>query len=248
MGLMSPVVLPLIAAPFVGSFLGVLVRRLPEGRPVALDRSRCESCGHGLGPLELIPMASYLIQCGRCRHCGAAIAPGHLWIELAALLVPASAGLAEADPAWLWADCALGWALLALGWIDWTHLRLPDVITLPLLLAGLAATALLDPAMATDHALAAAFGYGALRMVAALYRRWRGRDGLGLGDAKLLAASGAWVGLAGLGPTLLIAAIAGLGAGVLRGGRLRAHTVVPLGTCLAVGTWIARLLATSAAF
>ncbi len=239
---MFPAVWPLLAAPFVGSFLGVLVRRLPEGRPWAFGRSQCEACGSPLGPAGLVPIASFAWQRGRCRHCAAPIARMHLWIELAALAVAASAALAEPDAASLWADCVLGWALLALGWIDWTHLRLPDVLTLPLLLAGLAVTVLLDADLATDHALAAAAGYGALRLLAYGYRLLRGRDGLGEGDAKLLAASGAWVGLAGLGPTLLVAAIAGLGAAVVRGGGLRAHTVVPLGTCLALGTWMVRLL------
>ena len=239
---MPPYVLPLIAAPFVGSFLGVLVRRLPQGRPVALDRSRCEACGHALGVAELVPIVSYLWQRARCRHCAARIAPAHLWIELAAVVIPATAALAEAEPAWLWADCGLGWALLALAWIDWTHLRLPDVLTLPLLLAGLAAARLLDPAAAPGNALAAALGYGALRLIAVLYRRLRGRDGLGGGDAKLLAAAGAWVGLAGLGPVLLVAAIAGPGVALLRGSRLRAHTAIPLGSCLALGIWVVRLL------
>ena len=234
--------LPLLAAPFVGSFLGVLIRRLPDGRPVALDRSRCEACGHALGPAEMVPVASYLLLGGRCRHCGARVPRVHLWVELAALAIPATAAPFEPDAAWLWADCVLGWALLALGWIDWTHLRLPDVLTLPLLLAGLGATLLLDPAMAPDHALAAALAYAALRLLSVVYRRVRGREGLGEGDAKLLAAAGAWVGLAGLGPILLIAAITGLLAALLRGGGLRANTVVPLGTCLALGTWAVRLL------
>ena len=238
---LPPALLALLIAPFVGSVLGVLVRRLPEGRPVALARSCCEACGHALGPAELVPLASFIWQRGRCRHCGARIAAAHLWIELAALAVPASAALAESDPAWLWADCALGWTLLALGWIDWTHLRLPDGLTLPLVPAGLAATVLLDPADATDRAWAAVAGYVSLRLLAYLYRRLRGREGLGGGDAKLLAASGAWVGLGGLGPVLLIAAVAGLGAALLRGGGLRASTVVPLGTCLALGTWVVRL-------
>ena len=232
---------PLIAAPFIGSFLGVLVRRLPTGRTVVLGRSSCEACSHPLGVAELVPIASFLWQRGRCRHCGAPIAREHLWIELAAILVPASAAYFEPDALWLWVDCVLGWGLLALGWIDWVHLRLPDVLTLPLVLAGLAATVWLDPADTTDHAIAAAAGYGSLRLISLAYRAWRKRDGLGEGDAKLLAASGAWVGLAGLGPTLFIAALTGVVAAMLRGGHLRAHTVVPLGTCLALGTWVVRI-------
>jgi leader peptidase (prepilin peptidase) / N-methyltransferase len=236
--------MPLLAAPFVGSFLGVLARRLPAGQPVMLSRSRCESCGTALSPWELLPIVSYIIQRGRCRHCHDRIAPQHLAIELAALAIAAWAATAEADPAWLWADCALGWVLLVLGWIDWTHLRLPDVLTLPLVLGGLGATELLDPAATTDHALAAAIGYAAFRLVALVYRALRGRDGLGAGDAKLLAASGAWVGVAGLSPVVLSAALAGLAVALLRAGRtrrLRATTMVPFGTCLAIGTWLVRL-------
>ena len=240
---MTPWLLPLLAAPFVGSFLGVLVRRLPEGRPVVFARSHCEHCGRTLAPAELIPIASFLWQRGRCRGCGTRIAPAHLWIELAATAIAASAALVEPDPTTLAADCVLGWGLLALAWIDWTHLRLPDILTLPLLLAGLGATAWLDPASATDHALAAALGYAFLRLLAIGYRALRGREGLGGGDAKMLAAAGAWLGLAGLGPTLLVAGLTGFAVALLRGGGLRATTIIPFGTCLACGAWTCRLMA-----
>ncbi len=206
-----------------------------------MARSCCEQCGRVLGPAELVPVASFLWQRGRCRGCGGRIAPEHLWIELAAAAVAASAALVEPDAAVLWADCVLGWGLLALGWIDWTHFRLPDVITLPLLLAGLGATAWLDPAAAADHAAAAALGYAALRLLALGYRALRGREGLGAGDAKMLAAAGAWVGVAGLGPTLLVAAVSGFGVALLRGGGLRGSTMIPFGTCLAYGAWLVRL-------
>lgn len=234
---------PIIVSPAVGSFLGVLVRRLPAGRPIAWARSACESCGHTLAPRELLPVLSYVWQRGRCRRCGGRIAPAHLAIELLAVAVALSAAAFDAEPMALWADCVLGWALLTLAWIDWIHLRLPDALTLPLLLAGLAATALLDPAAVTDHAAAAALGYAALRLLALGYRAWRGRDGLGGGDAKMLAAAGAWVGVAGLGPTVLLAALAGFGVAVIRGGRLQATTVIPFGACLALGCWIVRLVA-----
>ena len=216
---------------------------MPEGRPVVFARSCCEQCGRVLSPAELVPIASFCWQRGRCRGCGSRIAPAHLWIELAALATAVAAALIDPNPAPLWANCVLGWSLLALAWIDWTHLRLPDALTLPLLLAGLAATAWLDPAAATDHAVAAALGYAALRLLAIGYRALRGRDGLGGGDAKMLAAAGAWVGVAGLGPVLLIAACTGIAVALLRGGGLQATTVVPFGTCLAAGTWIVRLLA-----
>ena len=234
---MKPWLLVLLAAPFAGSLLGVLVRRLPIGRPVAWARSCCETCGHVLTPGELVPLVSYLLQRGRCRACGAPIDPAHWWIELVAVAVAGSAAVMEPDAARLGAGCILGWTLLALAWIDWTDLILPDVLTLPLLLAGLGVTEWQDPAASLDHALAALLGYAALRLLALGYRALRGREGLGGGDAKMLAAGGAWVGLAGLGPAVLAAAVTGILLAVIRGGGLRATTVVPFGTCLAVGIW-----------
>ena len=235
---------PLLAAPFVGSVLGVLVRRLPRGEPVGWARSRCEACGATLGARDLVPLLSYVLLRGRCRRCAAPISPMHPAIELAAVAVAASAALVAPDPATLWADCALGWGLLALAWIDAEHLRLPDALTLPLLLLGLAATALLDPAALADHALAAALGYAAFRAVSLGYRRWRGREGLGAGDAKLLAAGGAWVGLEALSSVVLLGAVLGLcGAALLvRPGREGWRTTrVPFGPSLALAIWAVQL-------
>lgn len=237
--------LAVILSPFVGSFLGVLVRRLPEGQPVAATRSRCEACRRTLTPLELVPIASYLALRGRCRGCGAPIAPMHLGIELAAVAIAGSAA-GVAGGSLLWAGCVLGWALLALAWIDWTEFWLPDALTLPLVVAGLAATWLLTPWATSDHAAAAALGYALFRLVAFAYRRLRGIEGLGHGDAKLLAAGGAWLGLAALPIVILGAAVIGLlGAGALRlaGRRLAGTTAIPFGPPLALAIWLAWLLA-----
>lgn len=236
--------LPVLLGPFAGSFLGVLIRRLPEGRPVALARSACEGCGSALRARDLVPLASFVALRGRCRACGAAIARFHPAVEIAASAVAAIAVLAAPDAAHAWAGCVLGWALLALAWIDWEHWRLPDALTLPLLLLGLAATGLLAPppllAPLTAHAAAAALGYLAFRGVSALYRRLRGRDGLGEGDAKLLAAAGAWVGPAALSSVILVAALAGLVLALglrLRGRAVGSDTALPFGPCLAFATW-----------
>ena len=231
----------LLAAPFIGSFLGVLIRRLPEGRPVLWGRSACESCEKPLGAAELLPVGSYLLQGGKCRGCGARIAPAHLWIELAAILVPASAIAAGDSGAALLAGSALGWTLLAASWIDWEHMRLPDALTLPLILMGLAATWWLAPDDLAAHALAAGLGFLAFRGIALAYRRLRGRDGLGQGDAKLLAAGGAWLGPEALSWVILAGALCGLLlalAASLRGARLRPDTAIPFGPCLAAGIWL----------
>ena len=235
---------PILAGPFVGSFLGVLVRRLPRGQPVAAARSACEHCARRLGHLELIPIASYAALRGRCAGCGGAIAAEHLHIELAATALAASTAASGADAGLLWTSCGFGWALLALSWIDWRHLRLPDALTLPLLLAGLAATAWLDPEEIAGHALAAAIGYAALRLLAVAYRALRGRSGLGEGDAKLLAAIGAWQGLPGLSQALLVGALAGLGYGLSRAGLRRGSLAdaIPFGPFLAAGAWATQLL------
>ena len=237
---------PLLAAPLVGSFLGVLIARLPEGRAVALARSHCERCNATLAARDLVPLLSYAMLRGRCRSCVAPIAPFHWQIELAALLVPGSALLAGVSGPVLWATSGAGWALLAVAWIDASTMTLPDALTLPLIPAGLLATWWLAPEALTDHALAAALGYTALRAVALAYRWVRGRDGMGEGDAKLLAAVGAWVGLAALPAVLLGAALAGLGWALLlrlRGAALTASTALPFGPFLALAGWIVLLLA-----
>ena len=239
--------LPILAAPFLGSFLGVLIRRLPADRPVALGRSACESCGTALGPRDLVPVASYLALRGRCRACGARIGGFHLAVELAALGLAVIAAVAvPGDPALLWLTCGLGWALLALAWIDWDHLCLPDVLTLPLVPAGLLATWWLAPWALADHAIGAALGYGAFRMLAWAYRRLRGREGLGQGDAKLLAVAGAWLGWEALPQVVLVAAVIGLAlAGILalRRGGLDPAAPLPFGPCLACALWLGWLQA-----
>jgi leader peptidase (prepilin peptidase) / N-methyltransferase len=232
---------PVLLAPFIGSFLGVLIRRLPTGRPVILARSACDSCGRALGVGDLIPIASYIAQRGTCRICHGPIGRFHLMIELAALGIAVWAVSADADSDRIWIDCALGWTLLALAWIDWDHMHLPDVLTLPLVLLGLAVTALLDPEQVAEHAIGAILGYLAFRAVAAAYRALTARDGLGEGDAKLLAAAGAWLGWAALPSVVLIAALAGLGIAAVQrlGGRkLDRTTALPFGPCLALALWV----------
>ncbi len=259
---MATWLLTLLVAPVIGSFAGVLIRRLPLGQPVAVARSACEACGHALAPREMVPVVSFVVQRGRCRACGAAIPRFHLWVELAAVAVAGSAvlagGLAEGvAPEWgggsggdgagggaLWATCGLGWTLMTLAWIDARHFLLPDVLTLPLLLGGIGACAALEPWALQDHLIGAVLGYCGLRGVALAYRALRGREGVGAGDAKLLAACGAWLGWAALPDVLLLAALAGLAAAGgmrLRGQAVGRGTAVPFGPALAAACWAVRL-------
>ncbi len=215
---------------------------MPAGQPVAFDRSRCEACGHVLGMRDLLPVASYLALRGRCRFCGTPIAPFHWAIELAAVAVAVAAVQVSPDVPSLWCGCLLGWGLLALAWIDWCHMILPDVLTLPLVLLGLGATLWLEPEALANHAAAAAIAYLLFRLIAWTYRRLRGRDGLGEGDAKLMAAAGAWVGVTALSSVLLGGALLTLLAAVIgamrRGEGLRATARLPLGPGLCAALWL----------
>ena len=233
--------LPLILAPFIGSFAALLIHRLPTGQPVALARSRCDSCGHLLGPRDLVPMFSFLALGGLCRWCHGRIAPSHLAVELACLGIAVWVVLTQGDPLLVWLSCGLGWTLLTLAWIDSQHMILPDVLTLPLTLAGLGATWLVDPDAVTDHTMAAAAGYLGFRAVELGYRKLRGRDGLGEGDAKLMAAAGAWVGLGPLPTVVLAAALAGLAIATalhLAGRGMHAASAIPFGPAICVAIWV----------
>ncbi len=159
---------------------------------------------------------------------------------MAAVAVALTAVLADSGQS-LWLDCLLGWWLLALGWVDLRSWLLPDALTLPLVVAGLVAAAAFDPEQLSDRSLGAAAGYLSLFTIAALYRRLRRREGLGGGDAKLLAAAGAWVGVAALPQVILVAALSALAAaGGLRlaGIRLTAQSPLPFGPFLALATWV----------
>jgi len=221
----------------VGSFIAVVARRWPAGRPIAIARSACDGCGAVLGPLELVPIVSYAVQRGRCRRCGAAIGWREPAIEIGAAVIVTVAALLVPWPA-AGAVAALGWTLLLLALLDAEHFWLPAAITWPLTLAGLAATAALRPGDFDAHLIGAGIGWGSLALVAALYRRARGRVGLGGGDAALFAAAGAWLGWAALPLVLGSAAVAGLVVALLLWGRgITATTRLPFGVFLAAATW-----------
>lgn len=248
---MGAVLIALFAAAtgaVIGSFVALVADRWPRGEDWIARPSHCRACGAALRPHELVPIASFLIQCGRCRRCGAAIPPDCLLAETAgaaiALVIAAKAESVAAALAW----GGFGGALLLLALIDARHLWLPDAITLPLgaagLLAGQGALAWCADAALADRLAGAAIGYGALE---GLRRGWRwaaGREALGGGDPKLLGAIGAWLGWQALPAIVLAGALGGLGwaAIVALAGRWRGReTQLPLGTMLALAAlgWLA---------
>jgi len=216
----------------IGSFLAGLSWRWPRGESALGGRSRCASCGATLGPLELVPVVSFVLLRGRCRHCGAAVPGRHLAIELAAAVVVVGA---------LWAGdvvagSVLGLGLLLLLVLDVEHFWLPDMVVLPLLGLGL----WLGLGDLTDRAIGAALGFAGLWLVARLYRWRAGREGLGGGDPKLLAAIGAWLGWAALPLVLLGASVLGLALVLvdrLRGRDVARDTMLPLGALMAGVAW-----------
>jgi leader peptidase (prepilin peptidase)/N-methyltransferase len=230
----------LAAAPFIGSFLGVLALRLPENQPVVWARSACDHCRHVLAPADLVPIASYLMLRGRCRYCDAKIGHFVLLIEIAALVVAAWA-VVQTSGAVLAASCVFGWMLLLLAIIDWRVQLLPDAITLPLMLAGLTVAAIVFREHLADHLIGGVAGFAIFALAAFAYRKLRGREGLGLGDAKLLGAIGAWVSWTGIPTVILWGSILGLAyalARALSGRGLRLSDCLPFGTFLAAGGWL----------
>lgn len=230
----------LVVAPFVGSFAATLGLRLCTGGDALFGRSACDQCGTRLGISDLVPIVSFALSRGRCRHCGGRIDRLHLAAELGAPAVPLTAMLVASGPEF-WFLCGLGWLLIAQAVADLRYLTLPDSLNLAIATLGIAALAVLAPDSLPDALIGIAAGFLSLAAVALLYERLRGRSGLGLGDAKLLGALGAWTGWLGLPSTVLIAAAAaGLAALGLRllGRRVTATTEIPFGPFLALGAWI----------
>lgn len=234
----------LVLAPLVGSFLGVVIERLPPGRPVLFARSRCDHCGTTLAARDLIPLVSYLARRGRCACGEARLSPVYPVIELAAIVVALSA--ASVLSGWLlWVSLGLGWTLLTLALIDARHLILPDALTLPLIPAGLAVAHMTGSGLLLDHTIGAAGGLASFAGVAWTYRQVRGREGLGLGDAKLLAGAGSWLGWQALPGVVLAAAGLALTAALVRamaGGKLAASSRIAFGPYLALACWLSWLL------
>lgn len=229
-----PVLLGVLGAVF-GSFIATLAIRWPEGRSIAVGRSACDGCGRTLRATDLVPVLSFLVLRGRCRSCDARIAPAH-WITeclgaaigiVAGLVAPGFEGVAGA---------VCGWLLLTSGAIDLAAFWLPDRITVSLAIAALVGGLASAAPDTTERLIGGVGGFATLRLVAAFYRRVRGRTGLGGGDPKLFGAIGLWLGWRALPVVLLIASLAGLAVVLtmaVAGRRPTATHRLPLGTLLA---------------
>lgn len=250
----------------VGSFLNVLVYRLPlmmqrewriqareildmpaqdEGEPFNLcwPGSRCPHCGHRIRLWENIPLLSWLLLRGHCSSCAEPISLRYPLVELACGLL--SAGLA-AYLGWGWPlllMLVLTWGLLALSLIDWDHQLLPDSLVLPLLWLGLVANAFEVFVPFSEAFWGAVIGYLLLWSVYWLFKLITGKEGMGQGDFKLLALLGAWGGWQILPLVILLSSLTGsiLGVVLLRLRGQDRHTPFPFGPFLAIAGWIAVL-------
>ncbi len=248
-----------LASLAVGSFLNVVIHRLPkmlerqwraevaehtghEPAPaprynLAVPRSQCPSCGHGITALENIPVVSYIVLGGRCSACKARISPRYIIVE-------AFTGALSGYVAWRYgfswqtpAALLFVWAMIALASIDLDTFYLPDDITLPLIWTGLLANLgglFVDLQSAVIGAVA---GYLALWAVFWAYKFATGKEGMGYGDFKLLAAIGAWLGWKMLPVVILLSSFVGATVGVslivfARHGR---NVPIPFGPYLVLG-------------
>ena len=219
----------------IGSFLNVCIYRLPRDQSIVWPASRCTTCGREISWFENIPVLSYAILRGRCRTCGDRISLMYPLVEIVTagvfVAVAAAFGLSWLLPIRLLFGCAM----IVLLVIDLQHQILPNEITLPGIVVGLAASLIADPGW-RDALIGALAGGGLLSLVAWGYERIRHQEGLGFGDVKMLAMIGAFLGWKLMLLTLVGASLLGsLTAGVLMlAGRADSQSKLPLGTFLAI--------------
>ncbi|HNS93827.1 MAG TPA: A24 family peptidase [Thauera sp.] len=248
---------------FVGSFLNVVIHRLPrmmerdwhaqaaelrgeeppagERFNLATPRSRCPHCGHQITLLENIPLVSYLVLRGRCGHCGAGISKRYPIVEAVSALLSAYAAWHFGFGAAALGALLFVWAMVALTFIDLDTQLLPDDITLPLLWLGLAFNVGGTYTELPAAVIGAMAGYLALWSVFWLFKLATGKEGMGYGDFKLLAAIGAWLGWQMLPLTILLSSLVGAVVGIVlivaaRHGR---NVPIPFGPYLAAAGLIA---------
>jgi leader peptidase (prepilin peptidase)/N-methyltransferase len=232
------VIIGIAAGLLAGSFIATFVVRWPIGESALAGRSRCDNCHASVAISSLIPVASYAMQRGRARCCGARIDPIHPITEFAAALIGGLSALLPWPQAI--AGAWFGWTLLTPALIDLRVFRLPNAVVALLAATGAAATLLLRSPTPLDSLIGAIAGFTSLEAVRLAYRALRGRDGIGRGDPKLFGAIGAWLGWNHLPLLLLIASLAGLvwAASIrLAGKRIGWADRMPLGTLLALTAW-----------
>jgi leader peptidase (prepilin peptidase)/N-methyltransferase len=222
-----------LAGLVIGSFLNVVAHRLPRKESLVRPGSRCPRCGTPIKPYDNVPVLSWLLLRGRCRTCGEPIPARYPLVELATGLLYGAVVLVKDDAV----DIALGLllvtALVPIVLIDLEHRLIPNAITLPAAIAGTVAILVFDTDFIVEALIAAVAAGGFFFLAAVLYPR-----GMGMGDVKLAALLGLYLGRA-VGPALFAALILGVlvGAAIIarKGAVAGRKTAVPFGPFLAIG-------------
>ncbi len=257
-----------LAGLVVGSFLNVVIFRLPrrmqqewrhdccallnipppadltgEAPGLVFPPSRCPHCGHAIAPWENIPVISYLLLRGKCSSCRQPISKRYPLVELLTALLSLLVSLQFGVSAQTVAALLFTWSLIALSGIDLDHKLLPDDITLPLLWLGLLVNIFMLFAGVIPALLGAMAGYLVLWIVYHVFRLLTGKEGMGYGDFKLLAALGAWNGIQMLPLMLVLASVVGalVGGTEILSGRQQRSQPIPFGPYLALAGWVALL-------
>jgi leader peptidase (prepilin peptidase)/N-methyltransferase len=231
------IALAALAGLVVGSFLNVVAYRLPRDESLVHPRSRCPSCGTQLRAIDNVPVVSWLLLRGRCHHCGAAISARYPLVELTTGALYAVVVATQDDAVRIVLGLLLVTVLVPITLIDLDHRIIPNRITGPAAVAALVAVAALDPDFLVEAIVAGIAGGGFFLIAALLYPR-----GMGMGDVKLAAVLGLYLGRA-VAPAILIALVSGVFVGaaiMVRKGAVEGRkTAVPFGPFLALGGMIA---------
>jgi leader peptidase (prepilin peptidase)/N-methyltransferase len=240
---MEAIVLILVYGLAWGSFLNVVIYRLPEGLSLATPRSFCPQCKRKIPFYDNIPLMSYIILRGKCRKCGARISPTYLLVEI---LTPASflvvysyAGL----NVYFFAACLFTSGLIALGFIDFYHQILPDAVTLPGIVLAVGYSFFRSDLKPVQALIGAAVGGGFLLLVYGLYYLVRRKEGLGLGDVTMMLMIGAFLGWRLVLLTLILASLVGalVGVAFMLLKKKSLQYALPFGTFLAPAAYAAML-------
>ena len=239
---MSPLVIMACAVfgLLIGSFLNVCIYRLPQNASVTWPASHCTSCRRPLSWYENLPVLSWVALGGRCRTCRAPISPIYPLVELTTATVFAGGVMVYGLSPLLVVRLVFACALIVLFAIDLRHRILPNVITLPGIVVGFVASWFLPPGWVSSL-FGILAGGGVLLAIAETYARIRGQEGLGMGDVKMLAMIGAFLGWPLMVLTLVIASFTGsiIGVGLIASGRGDMQAALPFGTFLALGAIVA---------
>ncbi len=234
---LTPVTLLLIiVSPAIGSFIGVLIDRLPRGEDVVAKASACRDCDTALRPMQMIPVISFIMQRGKCGICGQPFPTWIFYVELLAICAAVLAAIAGGDPIHVFLSALFLWVLIGLAGADLIWFRLPDILTAALAAVALGLAVAPGGIGIYDALLGAIFGAGSFALLRAGYFWLRGREGLGFGDVKLMVGLGAFVGPFDLPMLVLLGAVFGLLMALTDSLRnrsaLKAAGPIPFGTAL----------------